>query len=292
VLERLKKMSGVHNQISDQTIQAIALLGGATAQSYGAVSLNVSQATLDSLPLDPGTPPSYLAHKNTRSDVEVTSQSSEKFVADTSAPSLIARPSILNVMEELSELPDTLLASDTQNPELMSRFEGAFQGEETGAVAQQIGLSPGAPLSAEESSEALTTNSAGFSLLDFIEQAIAQAEASQQEFDDTFDGSRQGEFRELIVDTGTGLGSGVREFLQENVAGSGRDLLSSSIDATGVEFLDSTADPLLNIDYYAKSAEVLNGLLDSVAQPIGSIVLPQLGPLLADPREELSAYLG
>ncbi len=88
------------------------------------------------------------------------------------------------------------------------------------------------------------------------------------------------------------VGSGIREFLQENVAGVGRELVSSSIDATGVELLDPIAEPLLGVDYYAKSAEVLNGLLDAVAQPIGSIALPQVGPLLADPREELSAYLG
>ncbi len=285
-------MSGVHNQISDQTNQAIALLGGATAQSYNAVSLNASPVSLDSRQLDTGSPLSYLAEKNARSDIEIASQSLEKFVADTPAPSLVVRPSILNVAEELSERPDTLLATDTQNPELMSRFEGAFQGEESGAVFQQTGSSPAASLSADDSSDALTTNSAGFSLLDFIEQAIAQAEASQQEFDETFDGSRQGEFRELLVDAGTALGSGVREFLQENVAGVGRELVSSSIDAMGEEFLDSTADPLLNVDYYAKSAEVLNGLLDYAAQPIGSIALPQVGPLLADPREELSAYLG
>jgi len=56
--------------------------------------------------------------------------------------------------------------------------------------------------------------------------------------------------------------------------------------------LDPIADPLLSVDYYAKSGEVLNGVMDAVVQPIGSISAPRVGPLLADPREELSAYLG
>lgn len=284
-------MSGINHQISDQTIQAIALLGGATAQSYSAVSLNVSPLALDSQEVDASAPSFPFTDKSTRSETEVASQSLEKFVTDASAPLLAGRSTTLNVTEELSALPGDLVEPDIQNPELMSRFEDSTVESEGSSGVQQIALS-GTTLIADDSIEAPSSVSAGFSLLDFIEQAIAQAEASQQEFDETFDGSRQGEFRELLVDTGTAVGSGIREFLQENVAGVGRDLLTSSIDTAGVELLDPIADPLLNINYYEKSAEVLNGLLDAVAQPIGSIALPQAGPLLADPREELSAYIG
>ena len=267
-------------------------MGGASAQSYSAVSLNVSQVALGSEEADTSAPFSPVTDTSTQSDTEITSQSFERLVTDASAPLFIARSSILNVAEELSEPPSISVEPDMQNPELMSRFEDAFEEDEGGAVAQPTGAALGTSLISEDSSEALSPGSVGFSLLDFIEQAIAQAQASQQEFDETFDGSRQGEFRELLVDTGAAVDSGIREFLQENIAGLGRDLLSSSINAAGVEFLEPIADPLLNIDYYAKSAEVLNGLLDSAAQPIGSIALPRVGPLLADPREELSAYLG
>lgn len=285
-------MSDVHNEISDQTNQSIAILGGATAQSYSAVSLNASLAAFEAQQAEMSTSLAYVTDKSNRSDTQITSQPLEKFIGDIPAALLPSRLSPLNIAEDLSELPDALVGADIQNPELMSRFEGAFQEDESGSVVQQNSLPSSVLSSADNSSEILSTGSAGFSLLDFIEQAISQAQASQQEFDETFDGSRQGEFRELLVDTGSALGSGIREFFQENVAGSGRDLLSSSIDATGVEFLDPIADPLLSVDYYAMSAEVLNGMLDAVAQPIGSIALPQLGPLLADPREELSAYIG
>lgn len=285
-------MSDVHNEISDQTNQSIAILGGATAQSYSAVSLNASLAAFEAQQAEMSTSLAYVNDKSNRSDTQITSQPLEKFIGDIPAALLTSRLSPLNIAEDLSELPDALVGADIQNPELMSRFEGAFQEDESGSVVQQNSPPSSVLSSADNSSEILSTGSAGFSLLDFIEQVISQAQASQQEFDETFDGSRQGEFRELLVDTGSALGSGIREFFQENVAGSGRDLLSSSIDATGVEFLDPIADPLLSVDYYAMSAEVLNGMLDAVAQPIGSIALPQLGPLLADPREELSAYIG
>src|SRR3546814_9683206 len=65
----------------------------------------------------------------------------------------------------------------------------------------------GTTLITDELPEALGTVGTGFSLLDFIEQTIAQAEASQQEFGETFDGGRQGEFRELLVDTEIGRAS-------------------------------------------------------------------------------------
>ena len=284
-------MSGIKNQISDQTIQAVALLGGATAQSYSAVSLNVSPVAPDLQHADASLPTPDPTDKSAGSDTESTLQSLEKLFIDTFSPVVTSRPVSSNTPEELIELPNGFVQPDIQNPELMSRFEGSSLEDEGTFGIQQTGFS-GTTLITDELPEALGTVGTGFSLLDFIEQAIAQAEASQQEFGETFDGGRQGEFRELLVDTGMAVGSGIREFLQENVAGVGRELVSSSIDAMGVEFLDSTADPLLNVDYYAKSAEVLNGLLDYAAQPIGSIALPQVGPLLADPREELSAYLG
>lgn len=286
-----KTMSGIQSQVSDQTNQSIAILGGATAQSYGAVSLNALPIVPDSQNADVGSPFANVTDTSIRSDSATISQTPEKFFVDTSASFANVRTAASNLPEDLSESPDSFIESNIENPDLISRFESSAL-EDEGLPNVQQTVVPGSTLNAEDPLDVIEPGGSVFSLLDFIEQAIAQAEASQQEFGDTFDGSRQGEFRELLVDTGMALGSEIRDFLQENVAGVGRELLSDSIDATGVELLGSTAEPLLAIDYYAKSAEVLNGLMEAVGQPIGSISLPQLGPLLADPREELSAYLG
>ncbi|WP_275270687.1 hypothetical protein [Limnobacter sp. P1] len=222
-------MSGIQNQVSDQTNQAIALLGGATAQSYSAVSLNVSPVTLNLPNADESLPFYELIDISVQSNAESTSQSLERLLFDSHTTVVTLRSVFSNTSEEPSELPNGFVGSDVQNPELLSRFEGSSLEDESTFGIQQSGFSS-ASLIADESLETLTTGGAGFSLLDFIEQAVAQAEASQPEFSDTFDGGWQGEFREL--------------------------------------------------------------LMDAVAQPIGSIALPQAGPLLADPREELSAYLG
>ncbi|WP_394673664.1 hypothetical protein [Limnobacter sp.] len=284
-------MSGIKDQITDQTNHAVALLGGATAQSYSVVSLNALSAALDVANAGSGLAQLETTIKSIQSEVEYTSQAVDNSFVDSSLGQQSNRFASLTMNDELSDLPSGFVGMGIQNPELMSRFDEFSVENESDFDAQQSDL-PGAALSPEDSSESLASDVNGFSFFGFIEQAIAQAEASQQDFGDTFDGSRQGEFREFLVNTGMELDSGVRGFLQENVAGVGRDLLSSAIDATGVDVLDPVADPLLSVDYYAKSAEVLNGLMESVVQPIGSIALPQLGPLLADPREELSAYLG
>lgn len=284
-------MSGIQHQISDQTNQAIALLAGATAQSYNVVSLNISRTTPDLQYAVADLSSSESTEKSLAIHSEAALQSLEKLFVDTSAPLPTARPLPFSASEELSESPSGFVGPEVQNPELMSRFEdSSLDGEGSLGILQAGVLAT--TLGSDESTETMSTGSTTFSLLDFIEQAIAQAEASRQEFGETFDGSRQGEFRELLVDAGRELGSGVREFLQDNVAGTGRELLSSTIDATGLGLLDPIADPLLSVDYYAKSGEVLNGVMDAVVQPIGSISGPRVGPLLADPREELSAYLG
>lgn len=253
-------MSGIQNQISDQTNQAIALLGGATAQSYSAVGLNTSPAALGLQNVGASLHFSDLIDVSARNNAESTSQSLERLFIDPSIPVVTSQPVSSSTAEELSELPNSYVQPVIQNPELISRFEDSSLDDEGVFGAQQTGF-PGGSLIADESPEILANGGLGFSLLDFIEQAIAQSETSQQEFGDTLDGSHQNEFREFLMDT-------------------------------GMELLDPIAEPLLGVDYYAKSAEVLNGLMDAVAQPIGSIALPQVGPLLADPREELSAYLG
>ena len=71
-------MSGIQNQISDQTIQAVALLGGATAQSYSAVSLNVSLVAPDLQHADASLPTPDSTDKSAGSDTESTLQSLEK----------------------------------------------------------------------------------------------------------------------------------------------------------------------------------------------------------------------
>jgi hypothetical protein len=284
-------MSGIQYQTSYQTNQAVALLGGSTAQSYRTVSLNASPAAFDVLNTAASLPTSDLPNKSPRAEGDANTQALERLIVDTSVQLVPVRLSALNIPEELSELPVSLAEPDTQNAELISRFQSISQEDESSTGVLQTVLT-GNSVGTDEVQESIATAGTGFSLLDFIEQTIAQAEASQQEFETTFDGSRQGEVRELLIDAGMELDSGVRGFLQDNIAGATRGVLSSAIDATGVELLDSIAGPALSIDFYAKSAEMLNGLIDTVAQPIGSIALPQAGPLLASPREELAAYLG
>lgn len=238
-------MSGISNNFhdSDRANQAIALLGGATAQSYNSVSLNFVPAFADLLTLDKD----YTA-------VEPTDQWPGNVVGDSTWFS-VEKQLMDSVSDTTELLPSLGLNSDdgkiqsvdinqqpSQDPELMSRYEESL-GESSGGLS---GLVQTGNASANSDSEATTElvggGAIGFSLFDFIEQAVAQAQEPQDEFPEAFDGSRQGEFRELVVDTS------------------------------------------------AESVELLNGLLGTLALPIGSVALPQVGPLIAAPHEELLAY--
>lgn len=282
-------MSGIEKQIAELTNQAVALLGGVTAQSYSLMGLNVSPVLPYSQITAAGFPSSDLMDKQSRKDSDASTNAIEKVLVDTSFQKSPSAYSPLSATDEPNEVPDTFAVTQNQDPELTSRFKDALL-EDDGVFGIVQTAVPVATPSTDEFSDAPVNGSTGFSLLDFIEQAITQAEASRQEFEGTFDGSRQGEFREFLTGVASEAGGAVRGFLQDNIAGVGRDLLSSAIEATGSDSLDAAAAPVLNIDYYTKSAEVLNGLLDALAQPIGSISLPQLGPLAANPLDELSDY--
>ncbi len=282
-------MGVIKYRASHQTNQAVALLGGATGQSYRTVSLNASPAVFEVTSAGAGMASSDLLRKSSGAHSEAGSQLPDKPLPDTSVQFMSSKFLSMTVLEDQIEQPKGLIDSKTQNSELMSRFENISFGADSSTEVGQTAF-PVVSTNADDGQELTAIAGNGFSLLDFIEQAIAQAEASQQQFETTFDGSRQGEFRELLVGLGTQSGAAVREFLQDNIAGSGRDLLSSTVDATGVDLLEPVVSPVLNIDYYARSAELLNGVIETVVQPIGSVAVPQLGPLLANPREELSAY--
>ena len=134
-------MSGIQNQVSDQTNQAIALLGGATAQSYSAVSLNVSPVTLNLPNADESLPFYELIDISVQSNAESTSQSLERLLFDSHTTVVTLRSVFSNTSEEPSELPNGFVGSDVQNPELLSRFEGSSLEDESTFGIQQSGFS-------------------------------------------------------------------------------------------------------------------------------------------------------
>ncbi|HEX4878452.1 MAG TPA: hypothetical protein VFV39_01295, partial [Limnobacter sp.] len=132
------------------------------------------------------------------------------------------------------------------------------------------------------------------SLLELIEQALEDARANQEEISPEFDGSGSGQavVRDWIDSSLRDAAASAREFFQGEIRGEGREAIQTTVDALGSPLLSEAFEPLLAVDYYAAAADVINGLLDAVAQPIGSASLPRIGPLLDNPREELATYLG
>lgn len=281
-------MSGFTQNIydADRSSQSIALIGGATAQSYDVVGLQAPRSSV--VP-----------------DLSIV----EYFVTDSSSDNVSGSVDFLNSFQEkdlLSALPlkqdapatSQVLAQEEQTsavdlidsfnisqPELMSRYQDFEQTLDGFSVSPEFN---GGTLNsvASDNLDGGTENNT-FSLIDFLAEIVERAQSDQAEFETSFDGSRQGEIRDFIDFTGGELSSNIRSGLQDNVAGVPREALGEVVDSTGLDVLSAVTDPMLAVDYYGESAILINDLLGAIVQPIGAFSLPQIGPLLADPQNEL-----
>lgn len=271
---------------ADRINQSVAVLGGATAQSYGAVGLSKPSfdtenfsTVLDQVANVPAEGVTHDSHSRmSQAPNPVNSSSSLLSSLNSSSGS---------AFDESFESPDFSRTNEVRDSELISRFEAT----ETESPAA-FGLSSAQTVTAVDTDTSAEGGavSAGSTLLGFLEQVIAQAEASQAEFSGSFDGDRQSSIRDLIENFGSDTGSALRSALQDNVEGRGREFVADTFDASGLTLLEPIAEPVLAIDYYGESAVLINGALDLVVQPIGSFSLPPVGPTLTNAQNELASF--
>lgn len=284
----LKSMSGFTQNIydADRSSQSIALIGGATAQSYDVVGLQaprssvvpdlsiVEYSTTDSSP------------DNVSGSVNILNSFQEKDLL-SALPLKQDAPATSQVLaqEEQTSAVDLIESFNISQPELMSRYQDFEQTLDGFSVSPEFN---GGTLNsvASDSLDGGTENNT-FSLIDFLAEIIERAQSDQAEFENSFDGSRQSEIRDFIDFTGGELSSNIRSGLQDNVAGVPREALGEVVDSTGLDVLSAVTEPVLAVDYYGESATLINDLLGAIVQPIGAFSLLQIGPLLADPQSEL-----
>lgn len=285
-------MSGYINSIysADRGNQAVALIGGATAQSYDAVGMQIQPPTL--VPELPGT--EYIASVSPADAATQKPDSSRQFI-DNDAPDSLVVKQMQGVAgqvfaQEEQTIPMALVEDQTNFvPELLSRYQNLEQPVD-GLL--NTPLTNVEVLSAEAATDDLADSSSDlFSLNDFLAEVIQQAQSSQAEFENSFDGSKQNEIRDFIDLTSGELASTLRTGLQENVAGVPRKALGEVVDVAGFDGLDFVTEPVFAIDYFGESAVVINELLGVVTQPIGAFALPSIGASLANPQDEFLSSL-
>lgn len=270
---------------ADRANQAVALLGGATAPSYEALSLrraeNLSEADLGVLLSGPN---AYIDSDLREAD------SNASFVGDkfelnglVSSPRSASLSSL--VVDEAAGLEPGSLAQASQDTDLVSRFQTSDSDDS--APVSFLPIDPRAGTDAVGESIVLSNDTSP--MPSFLEQLVAKFEAVSGDISADLDGSRQGAVRELIFDVGSELSTLVRTELQDSVAGVGRELAAQAIGRVGIDPLETAVEPLLTVDYYGESAVVINETLGSIGQPIGSIALPQVGPFVASLMGELAA---
>lgn len=129
-------------------------------------------------------------------------------------------------------------------------------------------------------------------LTDLLEALKQAAEEARAEFAEGADGSRQEQIGEQLREAAREVAQEVRGFFQDNVRGQVREASEELLQTTelGMSLLDA-AEPLTQFDYYGASADVINTSIDAIASPLGGVRLPSVGPLLANPQEEITNYL-
>lgn len=167
----------------DRTTQAIALLGGATAHSYSSLSLHNSFVNPEPLP---GIESLYFKQGNDHSfqtSAESAASMQDKSTLDSSGNAPHSVVSSHLILEEL--LAFDAVTDLAGNKDMTSLFDDGtldsadlqgVQGVESSAESDLASLA--------ESSE---FGNQAFSLLDFIEQAVAEAETPQDQFTDALD---------------------------------------------------------------------------------------------------------
>lgn len=173
-------MSGFSRNIynPDRTTQAIALLGGATAHSYSSLSLHNSSVNTDSAL---GFEDAYFGHGGAeafQSRSEATDSAPDRPVSDsgssipfTGVPQYLILDDLAR-FDAVQDLPTNKdMTSLFDDGTLVSADFQSLSSLESSAEADLVSLVELPDLGDQE-----------FSLLDFIEQAVAEAEASQNQF--------------------------------------------------------------------------------------------------------------
>ncbi|HEX4857217.1 MAG TPA: hypothetical protein VFV28_10415 [Limnobacter sp.] len=290
----MKSDSSIH-QIVDQNNQAMMVLGGATAHSYRELGLGSSGRLLHPAVSILSISPQADAAGNT--DTDSLSQESKP---DLKSPDAFF-PTVIGEDETMLLTDESLVASVLMPADLIQKALPQAPGfaaslpdgdpissTSTGRVTGDQGLQSQAP----DPSSLSSLSGAGFSLQDLLKQILQEVQTSQDDLPDTFDGSRQGALRDLIVDLGKGTGEGVREFFQENISGVARSTVVSLVDSADSPALSAASKPILQADYYNMISEPVNSMVDSVIQPIGSVSLPRLGPEFNRGLDELRLISG
>lgn len=205
-------MNSFSNNIysADRVNQSVAMLGGATAQSYGVVGLN--KPAVDTAPvavvqeLIANGPNVDLIHF----DSDSATAAFKPFVDSSSLLAMLSAPVGVALDEQFEPAVFSQTAT-VEGSELMSRYE-LIETEFPVPFGFGIVQNP-AVVDVDVLPEGSTTN-ASSSLLSFIEEVIAQAQASQVQFNNSLDDGRQGFVRESI----DSLGSEIRAVLPINDA--------------------------------------------------------------------------
>lgn len=178
-------MSGFTRNIynSDRITKAIALLGGATAHSYSSLSLHNSLVNPQSLP---GMDFLYSRQGNEQAfqtNVESAVSMLDKSTLDSGGATPVSGLSSNLMLEEL--LAFDAVADLATDKDMTSLFDdGTLDSADLQGVQGVESSSESDLASLAESSE---LGNQAFSLLDFIEQAVAEAEAPQDQFADALD---------------------------------------------------------------------------------------------------------
>ncbi len=271
-------------QYVDRLSQAVAVLGGTTSPSYEAVSLQNAESTVETA-LGISSVGSESLNGTNQHTVDLDSLLGGDRPTVEVAPAQVRNTNFSNgFTDEPIGLDASQLLQGSQDPELLTRF----QTQDSDPTAPSATQPSESRLVADGTGESSATSSGSMSLSSFLDELVAQIEASSGDVSTEFSGSTQGAVRELVFEIGSELSTSVRQEFQDNLAGVGRELAEQVIDSVGIDPLSKAFEPLLAVDYYGESALVINGILDGIGQPIGSVSLPQVSPLTANFRNELT----
>lgn len=265
------------------------LLGGATAHSYRALGphsfLNgLFGPTLDTVALpDAG---------KAQLDGEVVPVSSGGYwgAAATELPATL-RAKTQPLMDEVLAAVNPVMPLDRfSSKERVSDFALPAASEDS---LELTNASSGNPLKEDiAASETAVPANSSLNLLELLNLQLDPSQNEMPDFTEGFDGSRQGAIREFIGTVGSSTGDSVREVFQEQVAGVGKGAVIELVDAANIQALDTLAQPVLAVDYYGQSSELINGLVDTAVQSIGSVALPRIGPAFNDTLNQLTPSFG
>lgn len=171
----------------DRTIQAVALLGGATAHSYSSLGLHNSSVNFDPVLSIEDTYPYQDSVAAFQSRSESADSVLDKTIFDSGSASPfsgVPQQLILDdlvVFDVVQDLPTT--------KEMRSLFD---DGTLDSADLQSVqGLEPTAESDLASLAELPEFGNQVFSLLDFIERAVSEAETSQDQFTNALDPSTE-----------------------------------------------------------------------------------------------------